>query len=87
MNCRMFSSSITREGAKAPPTYKTESGRQAMTLMEYIEKHYNGSTRPPLPELKAQPSQHVQKWVNNGWLVMGSQLVSPKKDLVNPAEK
>ena len=57
-----------------------------MTLMEYIEKHYNGS-KADFARAEGTTRQHVQKWVNNGWLVMGSQLVSPKKDLVNPAEK
>ncbi|MCL8323702.1 helix-turn-helix domain-containing protein [Providencia thailandensis] len=53
-----------------------------MTLIEYINTHYNGSQKDFASKLDIKPQQ-VTQWINKDFIVINHVLYSPRRDLSN----
>lgn len=54
---------------------------KAITLAEYIEKHYNGN-KAAFGRSQGVDRQTVNRWVNDGdWIVSNDKMYTAKRDL------
>ena len=51
-----------------------------MTIVEYIEKNFDGS-RKKFADALGVHKQQVTRWINEGFIVVDGQLFSPRRQL------
>ena len=59
---------------------KTATQAKACTLLEWIDKHFEGNQRAFAAAQGVQPPQ-VTQWIQKGFIVVGGQLYSPRREL------
>lgn len=60
--------------------------KEAISLLEYIDKHFNGSKRE-FAEAQGIKPQQVTRWLNNEFIVVGNILYSERRELVAAVNK
>ena len=51
-----------------------------MPLIEYINLHFSGN-RAAFARHMGKNRQQITKWLNDGWIVVGDKLYSPRQDI------
>ncbi|WP_118986295.1 hypothetical protein [Photorhabdus sp. CRCIA-P01] len=51
-----------------------------MLLTEYIDRNFHGNKAEFARHMGVDP-QHVNKWINGGWIVVNDILYSPKREI------
>ena len=59
---------------------KTEQQAKACTLLEWIDKHFEGNQRAFAAAQGVQPPQ-VTQWIQKDFIVVNGKLYSPRREL------
>ena len=59
---------------------KTETQAKACTLLEFIDKHFDGN-QSAFGRAQGVSRQQVREWVEKDFIVVDGQLYSPRREL------
>lgn len=59
---------------------KAETQAKACTLLEWIDKHFNGN-QSAFGRAQGVSRQQVREWVDKDFIVVDGQLYSPRREL------